>query len=216
MSESPLVTRGRWLRAGVFSIAMTLLAATAHLVAGGQLPGVGLAVVAGLLVGCLTYPITRRDRGIRSIVATTAAAQAALHVAFAVSMAGLGSASVGTGTSGAAGHMVMPSGTSGVSVEQAWTALRLDSPAPPMLAAHAVAAVVLAFGLRRGEQALLDLAASLRTFLGVLAAVVTGLLDPFVFGLDSPVRGAFDVLEIVRTVFGSDRRGRAPPVVRTR
>lgn len=40
--ESPLVTHGRWLRAGVFSLAMTMLAMTAHLLAGGHLPGVGL------------------------------------------------------------------------------------------------------------------------------------------------------------------------------
>lgn len=213
---SPPVAHGRWLRAGVFSIAMTLLAATAHLVGGGHLPGLGMTVVAGLLVGCLAYPITRRDHGLRSIVATTAAAQAALHVTFAVSMAGIGSASVGTATSGAAGHMVMTSGTSGISVQQAWTALRLDSPTPLMLATHAIAAVVLAVGLRRSEQALLRLAAALRTAFGVLVAAVTGRLDPYVTRLGSPVRSAFDVVEVAGTVLGSDRWGRAPPAVGTR
>ncbi|HEY8788972.1 MAG TPA: hypothetical protein VIM10_07575 [Actinopolymorphaceae bacterium] len=213
--ESPLVTHGRWLRAAVFSLAMTVLAITAHLLAGGDLPGYGLTVLAGLLVGCLTYPITRRDRGARAIVATTVAAQAALHLAFAVPMAGLARASAAGGT-GTVGHMVMPTGASGVSVEQAWTALSLDSPTPAMLAAHAVAAVVLALGLRRGEQALLDLAAALRAFFDLLVAIVTGRLEPVAAGSVSPSHGAFDVVESAGTMLGHSRWGRAPPVAGTR
>lgn len=211
--QSPLVTHGRWLRAGIFAIAMTVLAATAHLLAGGQLPRLSLTVIAGLLVGCLTYPITRRDRGVHAILATTVAAQATLHVAFAVSMDGLATTPVGTGSGIAGGHMAMPTGTSGVSVEQAWTALRLDSPTPLMLATHAIAAVILALGLRSGEQALLDLAASLHTFFGVLVAVVAGRLEPAVVGSDSPARGAFDIVQLAGTLLGGDRWGRAPPVV---
>lgn len=214
-SESPLVTHGRWLRAGVFSLAMTMLAMTAHLLAGGHLPGVGLTVLAGLLVGCLTYPITRRDRGVRAIVATTVAAQAALHLAFAVPMAGLAPASARTGT-GAVGHMVMPTGASGVSVDQAWTALSLDSPTPVMLAAHAVAAVVLTLGLQRRERALLDLAASLRAFFGVFVAIVTGRLEPVAAGSASPAQSAFDVVETAGTLLCHTRWGRAPPTMRTR
>jgi len=211
--ESPLVTRGRWLRAGVFSTSMTVLAMSAHLAAGGQLPGLGVTVLAGLLVGCLTYPITRRDRDARAVVATTVAAQAALHLAFALPMAGLVPAA---GSAGAVGHMSMPAGTSGVGVVQAWAALTAGTPAPAMVAAHLIAAVVLALGLRRGERALLDLAASLRAFFGVLVAVVTGRLDPAAFGSASPVRRAFEVVETTGILLGSDRWGRAPPAVRTR
>jgi hypothetical protein len=210
--ESPLVTRGRWLRTGVFTLAMTLLATTAHLLAGGRLPAAGVTILAGLMVGCLAFPVTRRDRGLRSVVAGTVAAQAALHVAFAVSMAGFAASPAATGSTGA-GHMVMPTGTSGVSVEQAWTALRLETPTPTMLAAHALAALALAVGLRRGEQALLGLAGSVRTYLGVLVAVATRRLEPFVFGSDSSTRGTFDVVQLAGTVLGHSRWGRAPPVV---
>lgn len=212
-SESPLVTSGRWLRAGVFSMAMVVLAASAHLLAGGHLPGVGSTVAAGLLVGCLTYPVTRSGR---SVGAVTVAAQATLHVAFAVSMAGPTPTSAGNGGVGVPGHQVMPTGSSGISVEQAWTALRLDSPAPAMLVAHALAAVVLALGLRRGEQAFLDLAASLRTPVRVLVAVITGRLEPLALRSAALVRGAFDVVQIAGTLLGSDHSGRAPPVVGTR
>jgi hypothetical protein len=211
--ESSSVPPGRWLRAGVFSIAMTVLAATAHLVAGGHVPGTFSTVLAGLLVGCLTYPITRRDRGVYAILATTVAAQTVLHVAFAVSMAGPTSTRSGSGT-GAAAHLGMPTGTSGLSVEQAWTTLRLDSPTPLMLATHAIAAVVLALGLRRSEQALLDLTAALRSFFGVLAAVATGRFQAFVVAANSRVRGEFDVVCATGTLVCGDHWGRAPPVPR--
>ncbi len=213
-SESPLVTSGRWLRAGVFSMAMVVLAASAHLMAGGHLPEVGSMVAAGLLVGCLTYPVTRSGRGVGAIIAVTVAAQATLHVAFAVSMPG--PTPTQAGSVGARGHLMMPTGSSGISVEQAWTALRLDSPAPAMLVAHALAAIVMALGLRRGEQAFLDLAASFRTLVRVLVAVITGRLEPLALRSAALVRGAFDVVQIAGTLLGSDHSGRAPPVVGTR
>jgi len=114
--ESPLVTRGRWLRACVFSASMSVLAMTAHLLAGGRLPSLGVTVLAGLLVTCLTFPITSVDRSVAGVIAITTAAQGALHVAFALPMA---LAVEGSSTIGTAGQMSMPAGTSGIGVAQA-------------------------------------------------------------------------------------------------
>jgi len=210
MSESPLGTPGRWLRAGVFCLAMTVLAMTAHLVVGGQLPSPGGALLAGLFVGCATYPVTRRDRSFRAIVATTVAAQAALHLAFAVPMVGPDVASARTGP-GDGAHMVMQTGPSGVSIDRAWSALTADSPSPAMLAAHAAAAVVLALGLYRGERALLDVAAAARAFFGVLAAIVTGRLEPV--AVAASIRPVVEVVDAAGAWFGDSLRGRAPPMI---
>jgi hypothetical protein len=213
--ESPLVTRGRWLRAGVFTLAMTLLAMTAHLAAGGRLPAAGVTVLAGLLVGCLAYPVTQRVSGIGAVVATTAAAQLVLHLAFALPMLS-SSGRPETAGGGAGLHAVMPIGSSGVSIERAWAALTADSPGPGMLAAHALAALVLAVGLERGERGVLELSATVRSFVGTLVAVATGRLEPAVAVAVAPVRPAKDRVELAGTLLGHSRWGRAPPVLRTR
>jgi hypothetical protein len=214
--ESPLVTHGRWLRVGVFSLTMTLLAATAHLVAGGRLPGAGLTILAGLLVGCLAYPVAQRVAGIRAVLATTAAAQIVLHLAFALPMVPPPGRGVGAATGGTGLHMAMPVGSSGISIEHAWAALTADSPGLGMLAAHALAAVVLAVGLDRGERAVLEVSATVRSFVGTLVAVATGRLEPAVAVAPAPVRPALDLTELVGTLLAHSRWGRAPPVVRTR
>lgn len=212
---SPLVTGGRWLRAGVFAFAMTLLAMTAHLAAGGQLPAAGVTVLAGLLVGCLAYPIAQRVSGIGAVVATTAAAQLVLHLAFALPMLSPSDLPVSAG-GGAGVHSVMSIGSSGVSIERAWAALSADSPGLGMLAAHALAALVLAVGLERGERAVLELSATVRSFVNTLVAVATGRLEPAVAVAAALVRPASDRVELAGILLAHSRWGRAPPVLRTR
>jgi len=163
-----------WLRAGAFSLASFGLALLAHLVAGGRLPGGPLLAGCFLSVALLTRLVARTERGLVTIVGGVLTVQAGGHLAFAVSAAGrhadLWSAQAllvchqqpisPALTMGGAGWRLAGARTHPASA--LWVSSIL------MLCAHLLAAVMLAFVLRRGERVAWRLAALLRAAFGRL------------------------------------------------
>ena len=161
----------RVLRAGVFALLSTLLAAAAHRIGGGTIPGLAVTGPAVLVLFLVGLSLTRRERGGRSISALVLLTQLLMHAGLvlgpalidgggqsqtalwgkllfchhggkAVSAAQIEQARVALGVS----HVNLPSTAAapGAFVSSAMVA---------MLAAHLLAAAAMAWWLRRGERA---------------------------------------------------------------
>lgn len=169
----------RVLRCAVFATATTVLAALAHLASGTHLPPAGWLLAAGAGVGVAVHPLTRRERGLPTVLGAAVAGQLVLHAVLTVAMAG----SCGRGSAGAA---AMP-GMSPARVPMAgamgsglgctaggWLPMSAPGrPATVMLVGHLLASVALAWWLRRGERAVARLGVVLTQ---ALAPVVRRLL----------------------------------------
>ncbi|MTB72355.1 hypothetical protein GGG17_10310 [Arsenicicoccus sp. MKL-02] len=198
---TPAGGRLRLLRAGTLAVVMLALAALAHLLGAGALPGPGvLAVLLGLVLAtCLTASARRLGAG--SIGAILGGGQLALHGAFTV-----------LGTTGAdpesLGHVV-GSGHHAVLVTHAWPAHAAAGGhghlSLTMLLAHVLATVVTAAVLARGERALWLLASW-------LAPVIRLLLDrPAHWARPAAISVAVSRLRSAELVLAAPRRG--PPLV---
>lgn len=77
-------TRGvlRTVRVAVLGATSMLLATTAHLVAGGQLPSIGVLLVAGVTVGLIAFTVTSRHCRLNPLIALLGAEQGSLHWLF--------------------------------------------------------------------------------------------------------------------------------------
>ncbi len=189
--------RLRLLRAGTLAVVMISVAALAHVLGGGALPGGGvLAVLLGLvLVTCLVAS-GRRLEGL-SIGAILGGGQLALHEAFAL----LGT----TGADAASLGHVVGSGHHAVLVTHAGQAGSGHHLSLSMLLAHALATVVTAAVLARGERALWLLA-------GWLAPVIRLLLErPAHWPRPAAITVAVPRLRSAELVLAAPRRG--PPLV---
>jgi len=189
--------RLRLLRAGTLAVVMISLAALAHVLGGGALPGGGvLAVLLGLvLVTCLVA--SGRRLGAPSIGAILGGGQLALHEAFAL----LGT----TGADAASLGHVVGSGHHAVLVTHAGQAGSGHHLSLSMLLAHALATVVTAAVLARGERALWLLA-------GWLAPVIRLLLErPAHWPRPAAITVAVPRLRSAELVLAAPRRG--PPLV---
>lgn len=187
----------RLLRAGTLAVVMISLAALAHVLGGGALPGGGvLAVLLGLvLVTCLVA--SGRRLGAPSIGAILGGGQLALHEAFAL----LGT----TGADAASLGHVVGSGHHAVLVTHAGQAGSGHHLSLSMLLAHALATVVTAAVLARGERALWLLA-------GWLAPVIRLLLErPAHWPRPAAITVAVPRLRSAELVLAAPRRG--PPLV---
>jgi hypothetical protein len=140
----------RSVRAAVFAVLCVLLAAGGHALATGAAPAVwaqATAVVPVFVVGCL---LSGRERSLAGIGGVTLAAQSGLHVVF---------------------HAVRPQHAGMVMHGMRMTAdAHAHALTPHATAAHAGAAVVLTWWLRRGEAALWSLLRWAMEFVPGLAA----------------------------------------------
>lgn len=153
------------LRAALFATTAVTLAACAHVVSGGQLPGSGILVALLALTGLACTAATRLRLGFPAATALLGAGQVVLHEAFTA----FGGTVPATPAGGPHLHGLagLPAGT--------LTHLQthdLESPvALLMLAGHAVATLACALLLAKGEDALWALAAWLRPLIQIPSPV---------------------------------------------
>lgn len=209
--------RLRLLRAGTLAVVMISLAALAHVLGGGALPGGGvLAVLLGLvLVTCLVA--SDRRLGAPSIGAILGGGQLALHEAFAL-LGTTGADAASLGHVVGSGHhavLVTHAGQAGSDVGAAHAvgvdALGMHAMGSghhlslSMVLAHVLATVVTAAVLARGERALWLLA-------GWLAPVIRLLLErPAHWPRPTAITVAVPRLRSAELVLAAPRRG--PPLV---
>lgn len=144
-APSPVRGRVRLLRTAALGSASLTLATTAHLLGGGHLPGPLPLIALALLVGTIAVAVTARRCQLPLLAAMLGAEQYGLHAAFGALAETGPSSCLDSGATGhvAAGHVGLTC-AGGVGPD--------GTPASiPMLLAHAVAVLVTAWLLARGE-----------------------------------------------------------------
>lgn len=154
----------RFPRAVALTGAIFILAAAAHVFAGGSLPEPTIA--SGLLVLTLApvMVLTRVKISAPAMTAALGAAQIVLHGAF-------NTLSVSVGFSPVAGEHLHGAGSSSLPAASLMAGHTAE-PAFPMLALHALATLLTALVLARGESTVWALAAWLRPLIRLLTAIV--------------------------------------------
>ena len=160
----------RFSRAVVLTAAIFILAAAAHVFAGGSLPEP--AIACGLLVLTLAPVMVLTSVKIcaPAMAAALGSAQIVLHGAF-------NALSVSVGFSPVGGEHLHGAGSSSLPAASLMAGHPAE-PAFPMLALHALATLLTALALARGEAALWALAAWLRPLLLLLTAMAIHPLTP--------------------------------------
>ncbi|MEQ4520068.1 hypothetical protein ABLI39_11985 [Pseudarthrobacter sp. B907] len=146
------------LRAAMVATTIVVLAAAAHVVGGGQLPAPAILAAFFALTGLASTAATRLKLNVPAMTSLLGAGQVVLHEAFAA----FSTPVAGVGPLGAPGHHdgVVPLLVPSAGPLQSHA---LDSAlALTMFAGHALATLVCALLLARGEDALWQLAAWLR------------------------------------------------------
>ena len=135
----------RSVRVATLGAASLMLAVTAHLLAGGSRPSIGLLTITALVLGLVALPLTARRCRLVPLLAVVGVEQLLLHWVFT---AGTGHASCpSVAHSGAAHHAVATTclspaaETMAMAADTHWT----------MWLAHAAAVVATAWVLTRGE-----------------------------------------------------------------
>ncbi len=156
MTGSPAAGRWRVARVGVLGGLSLLLAAGAHVLGGGTLPGPGVLLVAALLLGLLATVVTVRRCRFGLLAGLLAVQQVALHELFSVAGAvractpgapggaALTHAGHATGHGAGLGHVVATCVSDGMQ-------MTTTVPGWVMVAAHLVAVLATAWLLARGE-----------------------------------------------------------------
>lgn len=186
----------RVLRCTVFATTTTVLAALAHLASGTVLPPAGWLIAAGAGVGVAVHPLTRRERGLPTVLGAAVAGQLVLHAVLTVAMvrscghlstgapAMPGMASTSVPAARAAGPVaraaVVHHAVAGMGCSTGgWLPMSAPGrPAAVMVAGHLLAAVLLAWWLRRGERALGRLGVVVVRALAPLVRRLVGVLVP--------------------------------------
>lgn len=182
----------RTLRGAAAASVATILAATSHTLAGGGAPGPLLVAVMATLAWPLATALIGRRLSVSRIGAAVLVGQLLFHAAFAVT-AGADPASV----TGHLHHGALP----GV------VGMGLAVPAPPMIVAHALAALATVLGLYGGERMLRALGRGIRSILRrpVLATPLLRTRLP---------RTATGIAVVpARLLFPSDLSRRGPPAI---
>jgi hypothetical protein len=135
----------RVLRLVAFAVTATCLALGSHLLAGGMLPAVVPGVLACVLPGVAGALLTRRRRGPVEILVVLSAVQLAMHEVFSTTAAMPGSADPACSMTAMA-MTASPGASAGGPAAVGGGVL--------MVAAHAIAVVITAVVLARGECAL--------------------------------------------------------------
>lgn len=155
------------LRSTAVAATVVLLAALAHILGGGSLPGAGIMAAILAMTGLVSTLATKRQLRLPAMIAVLGTGQLALHEVFtALSVPASGRSSVaGTGhhLAGQADLVSEHGLPVAQAVEAAGHAHQVDSPLGAlMLTGHVVATLLCAGLLARGEAALWLLAAWLR------------------------------------------------------
>lgn len=190
MHTRPADTRAvRAVRAGAASAVATLVASSAHTLSGGEAPPVWLMAAVALLAWPAALLLVGRRPSVIRTAAAVAVAQALLHTAFAT----VGSHAP-EGFSAHAHHGVSLVLGPGGSIEA-------DA---PMVAGHALAAVITTALLCHGERMLRAIGGGIRSMLPVTAHAV---LEPVTLPRLAPIEVSAVSLPTLRS--GLSRRG--PP-----
>lgn len=161
------------LRSGMVGLTVLSLAAGAHTLAGGQLPSPGILLALLALTGLASTTATRLKLNLPAMAGLLGAGQLVLHEAFtAFSAPALSPAPAGA-VSGPAGDLAHHAGPVPFAAIDSPLAASGQDPGLSllMLAGHAVATLLCAVLLARGEAALWALAAWLRPLLRLPAAL---------------------------------------------
>ena len=205
--------RSRVAAAWIVALIVTVVAASAHTLAGGAPPHLTALVVAGLVSGFLGMAALSALRsgalsrlGLAGLVALDQLVQHAAFTLLAPTGGGAAAASADA-VAGHAGHAAHAA----PSVAIAATGIPLDAAAPALMGAHhALAAAVSFVLLRRG-------AAAIAAALEALELALTRLVEPVAAtAFPSPARAPLGAVEhplapAVVVLGGSGRRG--PPVL---
>lgn len=150
--ETPAHGPLRWVRSAALAVAAVGLAATAHTIAGGAVPGWAPLAVLTLPTVLACVVLTGRRRGAVALVAAMTMLQVALHEGF-VLLAPMGCGGpTHVPATHAAMHEAVPAAL--MSCVATGSAARTSHLSTSMLAGHALATVLLATALARGERAL--------------------------------------------------------------
>ena len=179
----------RALRGTAAACVATLVAATAHTLAGGGAPSLALVVAIAVLASPVGVLLAGRRLATWRVAASVVVSQALFHVAFALT--------ADADPTMLHGHHVAHLGGD-------LSAVVL--PAPPMMLAHLVAAAATVLALTRGERMLRALGRGIRSLFAPVVAVVPPAAQPRQVAL--PARR---VRVRARTVL-SDLSRRGPPV----
>lgn len=141
----------RWARSASLAVATVGLAATAHVLAGGRVPGAGALAVLAVATSLVCVLVTGRRRGLAAIAATMAGLQAALHHGFML----LAPMHPADGCAVDLGHAQHVAGAlHGLCGPLAGSGHHVLAASPTMLLAHAGATLLLSAALAGGERAL--------------------------------------------------------------
>lgn len=159
------------LRSAMVASTIVVLAAGAHVVGGGQLPAPAILAALLALTGLVSTLATRLRLNAAAMTGLLGAGQVVLHEAFAAFSAPVAGAATGASPTGTIGHhdggIPLPVPAEHMQPHALDSALALS-----MLAGHALATLLCALLLARGEAALWSLAAWLRPLLQLPAPVV--------------------------------------------
>ena len=167
------------LRSAVVALTILSLAAGAHTLAGGELPSTGILLALLALTGLAATTATRLRLDLPAMAALLGAGQLLLHQAFAAFSAppptSLGSGPAGGTVPHHLGPDSLPAGVLGPAGLDGQLTPVQDSGLPLlMLVGHALATLLCAVLLAKGEHALWSLAAWLRPLLRLPAARTPG------------------------------------------
>lgn len=138
---NPLAGGRRLARAASLGVAMYGLAAGAHVVAGGGLPGWPVTALLTALLGVLAVAFTARRRRLPALFAVLAVGQAALHVLFSL----LETPAASCLPAGGSHHAVT------VTCAPGTASATMLMPSLTMLLTHVAATLATAWVLARGE-----------------------------------------------------------------
>ena len=132
-----------------------LLATGAHVLGGGALPGVGVLLVAGMLLGLLAAVLTARRVRLPALLTLLGVQQLALHELFGLAAAAPTCTPTAYAYAAHAGHGGHLGGADplvpGCAAAASGMAAMPETPAWVMTAAHVLAVLVTAWVLARGE-----------------------------------------------------------------
>lgn len=200
---APVPAPHRGWRASILAVVVVYLAVLGHLTGGGMVPDLPAVALAFGLSWPVCWQLSTVRRGFPAILAALALAQPVLHVILE-----FGGALLAGATGDAAGHhaaAVIDSASDPITQTAAGTG------AVAMLAFHAVAALVSAVVLARGERALTGVLSAARRVAGWVVSVLVALsgapAPPFV----PPPRPDIHALPARLTIAIPDRHGRRGP-----
>jgi hypothetical protein len=192
--------RQRTLRGTAAASVATLVSATAHTLAGGGAGSPLLLAAVVVLASPVAIALVGRRSSVPRLALAATVSQILFHAAFAITFPVAGSQPPPT-----LSHVHAPQLTQSASVSVAHHAALI--PDAPMLAAHAIAAVITVALLARGERMVRTIARGIRELVERHVSLV-----PLVVVAVPRPRGIENVAAVLRR-FAADISRRGPPLV---